>query len=84
MQNTHKRELIKTIESEIERVGSLTLATGSVDVSVLKGAMAKLVEALALGPEPETRDCPKCGRKGMRAATVCGYCWTKTPPLIAD
>jgi hypothetical protein len=42
-----------------------------------------LVDQLALGPEPEVRECPKCGGIGMRVATVCGTCWTKlTPPQI--
>ena len=35
-----------------------------------------------LGPIPEVRDCPHCGRVGMRAATVCGHCWKKLPPLV--
>jgi hypothetical protein len=39
-----------------------------------------LVQQLALGPEPEVRDCPKCGGVGMRRATVCGTCWTKLTP----
>jgi hypothetical protein len=40
-----------------------------------------LVDQLALGPEPEVRECPKCRGIGMRIATVCGTCWTKlTPP----
>jgi len=27
------------------------------------------------------RDCPKCGRRIMAAATKCGYCWTKLESL---
>jgi hypothetical protein len=81
MYNTEKRLLVASIESEIQRLAnSKPVTTGSPDVSALKTAFAKLVDVLALGPEPETRDCPICGRKGMRDATVCGYCWSKTPP----
>lgn len=36
-----------------------------------------LVQQLALGPEPEVRDCPNCGAVCMRLATVCSGCWTK-------
>lgn len=37
-----------------------------------------LVSHLALGPEPEVRVCPHCSHEIMRAATMCGYCWTKS------
>jgi hypothetical protein len=41
---------------------------------------AGLVELLALGLPPETRQCPTCYRVGMRAATRCGFCWIALPP----
>jgi hypothetical protein len=41
----------------------------------------RMVAVLDLGPEPAVRACPKCGAKGMSAATRCGHCWTSlTPP----
>lgn len=40
----------------------------------------RLVLALDLGPEPEVRACPGCGKLGMRAATRCGYCWSPLAP----
>lgn len=46
----------------------------------LEIAWRELVGLLALGPEPEYRECPSCGATGMRDATVCGHCWTKLPP----
>jgi hypothetical protein len=59
-------------------------ATGS-SPAVLLASFADLVEQLALGPEPEVRECPVCKHLGMRAATLCGYCWTKlTPPTRGD
>jgi hypothetical protein len=41
---------------------------------------SELVEALALGPEPEVRRCTHCSRLTMRAATRCGYCWAVLTP----
>jgi hypothetical protein len=43
----------------------------------------ELVQLLALGPEPEVRECPVCHHTGMRAARLCGHCWTKLQPLPA-
>lgn len=48
----------------------------------LRGAWRHLVETLALTPPPELRECPSCGRTGMRAATRCGYCWTALEPFV--
>lgn len=54
-------------------------------LSCLLASWTELVEQLALGPEPEVRECPVCKHIGMRAATLCGYCWTKlTPPIERD
>lgn len=39
-----------------------------------------LVDLLALGPEPELRSCPACGRRVMRAARRCGFCWGALAP----
>ncbi len=47
----------------------------------LRTSWERLVTWLALGPAPQLRDCPKCGRSGMRDATLCGYCWEKLPEL---
>ena len=47
----------------------------------LRAAWAELVDVLALGPAPQTRECPRCHRIGMRAATRCGFCWQPLAPL---
>lgn len=39
-----------------------------------------LVELLALGPEPDVRECPYCQETVMKAATRCGYCWKRLVP----
>jgi hypothetical protein len=46
----------------------------------LVASWAGLVELLALGKAPPTRQCPNCGVPVMQAATRCGYCWAALPP----
>jgi len=72
------RTAIAAIEVEIAHLPEQGTAGG---VTGLRSSFSELVSLLALGPEPEIRECPVCGRIGMRAATLCGYCWTKLPPL---
>jgi hypothetical protein len=50
----------------------------------LRAAWTELVGVLALGPEPETRECPVCHGIGMRAASRCGRCWSALAPLGAE
>lgn len=47
----------------------------------LRSAWSQLRGALALGPPRPTRDCPRCGNRGMADATLCGYCWMKLIPV---
>ena len=47
----------------------------------LRATWAELVDALALGPAPETRECPSCHTVGMRTASRCGQCWAALAPL---
>ena len=54
---------------------------GKTALTGLTGPWAELVAQLALGPEPEVRECPSCEAIGMREATKCGFCWTKLAPL---
>lgn len=76
---TRLRATIATIEGELARLPR-PAASGE-GQSALAASFADLVGQLALGPEPETRACPVCHHLGMRAATICGHCWTKlTPP----
>jgi hypothetical protein len=76
------RVIVSTVEREISRLPGQTGSDGDPSPpSPLAAAFATLVQELALGPEPELRECPVCKHTGMRAATVCGYCWTKLTPL---
>lgn len=47
----------------------------------LRAAWAELVDVLALGPAPQTRECPACHGIGMRAASRCGSCWAALAPV---
>jgi uncharacterized paraquat-inducible protein A len=49
--------------------------------AALRAAWDDLVSTLALGPAPETRECPNCHGIGMRAASRCGRCWAALEPL---
>lgn len=78
-------ELLRRTMAEIERHIAL-LTNGVADeqrthVAALDASWRELVTLLALGPAPQLRQCPICGNSGMRAATVCGYCWTRLAPL---
>jgi len=60
------------------------VATGSPELrSDLHVAWGQLVRLLAPEPERATRDCPRCGKRGMREATRCGYCWMKLVTMPA-
>jgi hypothetical protein len=49
----------------------------------LRASWVALVDQLALGPAPATRECPVCHGIGMRAASRCGFCWAKLEPLTS-
>lgn len=75
------RTTVATLEREISRLPRQATGDSKDPSDGLLASFTDLVEQLALGPEPEVRHCPVCRHIGMRAATLCGYCWTKlTPP----
>ena len=75
--STRLRSTLAAIEREVA-----LLPKEDAKMAPLRSSVADLVSQLALGPEPDVRDCPKCGCTGMKAATVCGNCWVKlTPPV---
>ena len=59
---TKLRTIVAVIEQEIVQVPP---------TPALRAAWTELVEALALGPAPQTRECPACHGIGMRAASRC-------------
>ena len=76
------RTIVDTIDRQLSCLPKPTVAGGR---DALPGELAmcfaELVKLLALGPAPESRQCPICKHSGMRAATRCGYCWMKLAPL---
>ena len=50
----------------------------------LKKNWTELLSLLAIGPEPEYRECPSCHKIVMRLATRCGFCWLKLPPYVSN
>lgn len=79
------RALVAGVDHELSRLPRSGTKESEDSTLALGTAWAALVKQLDLGPEPEVRACPVCQRIGMRAATVCGFCWTKlTPPDATD
>jgi hypothetical protein len=72
---TKLRAIVAVIDEEIVRVPP---------TPALQAAWAELVGVLALGPAPQTRECPRCRGIGMRAASRCGHCWAALPPVGAS
>lgn len=68
------RTIVAVIEREIVQESP---------TAALRTAWAELVSALALGPPPQTRECPTCHGVGARAASRCGNCWASLAPLPA-
>jgi hypothetical protein len=75
------RSTVATIEHEIARLKKEGVgADGKSLLDTLSARWGELVAQLALGPEPEVRECPSCSGIGIREATLCGFCWTKLEP----
>jgi hypothetical protein len=66
------RAIVKAIDHEMVQVP---------EAATLQAAWAELVQVLALGTAPQTRECPACHGIGMRAASRCGHCWAALEPL---
>jgi hypothetical protein len=80
MEHSKTRQLLADVERAITSVRKVDpVTTVAIDWAPLLTAYSNLESHLAIGPEPKTRACPKCGKLGMYNATVCGYCWSKTP-----
>lgn len=70
------RVLMREIEGDLNAgLGELTSPEQNTRWSRMQGAWAKLAAILDLGPEPETRACPTCGKPTRVDARRCGYCW---------
>ena len=74
----HLRTIVAAVDQGITR---LPAGDGNHATDELRVSWTALVKQLALGPSPETRECPTCHGIGMRAATRCSNCWAKLEPL---
>ncbi len=74
------RAFVEGVEHDVALLSRSAPAQDPASVTRLVRSWGRLVDFLALGPAPELRTCPHCGEVGMRAATLCGYCWRKLVP----
>lgn len=74
------RATMAALEREIRRLPGPGTEQGRDSPDALHAAFADLVAELALGPEPDVRECPVCQHVVMRAARRCGYCWNVLTP----
>lgn len=72
------RPIVEAVDREMTRLAARP--AWAADSEALLASWAEVVEYLGFGPAPELRTCPSCGTVGMKAATVCGTCWTKLVP----
>ncbi len=75
-----ERSVLRTLVGKIERELDYLPQSAASQLVELRNYWADLVNRLALGPAPDLRTCPTCGRPGMRTATRCGFCWAKLEP----
>jgi hypothetical protein len=76
------RTIVATINREMARLPRpATTEAGDGSAKELIVSWNSLVNLLALGPAPETRECPVCAQTGMADAIRCGYCWAPLPSL---
>jgi hypothetical protein len=78
------RATVATIEHELLTRPAMApnAITGGADRKLLASWHA-LVDQLALGPEPDVRQCPVCHHTGLSEATRCGFCWSRLKPIGA-
>jgi len=80
MSNAHYSDAaVSKLRAIVDAIDQEILATPPTDA--LRAQWAALVEVLALGAEPQTRECPTCKTVGMRGASRCVGCWASLEPL---
>lgn len=80
------RLAVSAVDREMSALGTGVATSDDTAGTVrrLVSSWDELVRQLALGPAPDVRSCPVCGRVGMSAATLCGYCWAPLTPNARD
>ena len=79
--SSYSDEAMSKLRAAVDIIGREVVTSPS--TPAFHAAWTELVAILALGPAPETRECPVCHAIGMRAASRCGRCWTALEPLPA-
>jgi hypothetical protein len=82
-QKARLRPVIAAIDGHLSRLSAASATGTGPATPPLLDSWAELVRLLDLGPAPEMRACPTCGRGGLRAATRCGFCWSALPSAPA-
>jgi len=75
---------LKHLEDAAQQAAPASPSSCLVAAAELRQAAVAVDELvrLCLGePEVRRRDCPSCGKPGMAAARLCGYCWTTSVPV---
>ena len=80
---SYLRSLVTAVDCEMSQLAQVRTGEPFGPTDQLREHWKELVILLALGPEPEYRECPACHSIGLRFATQCGFCWIKLPSLIS-
>jgi hypothetical protein len=79
---SYLRSVVDAVDHIISHLDEAGTGESCGRIDQLRERWKELVSLLALGSEPEYRECPSCRSTGMRSATKCGFCWIKLPPFI--
>jgi len=67
-------ESVAKLRTAIHRIEAQV--TSVPPAAALSDAISELIGILDLGPEPDTRACPRCHGVIMREASRCVHCWS--------
>jgi len=81
---SYLRSVVSAVDCEISQLAQIRTGEPIQTTDQLREQWKELISLLALGTEPEYRECPSCHHVGMRFATHCGFCWTRLPPFISS
>jgi hypothetical protein len=82
-ERSHLRLVVEAVDYEVSHLKQDRTSGPQGATDQLIENWKELVSLLAIGPEPEYRECPFCHNIGIRFATLCGFCWKKLPPFIS-
>jgi hypothetical protein len=78
VQTDHVRDVVARITHSLGELSSAR--ENRLTLDGLTADWRALVAMLDVAPPAQLRDCPRCGQRGMAAATLCGHCWVKLTP----